>query len=539
MVRTAFDRSYARLPAQAAMLFRRLSVVAGPDISGEGAAAIADLPLGRTRELLWHLTSAHLVHEHEEDRYALHDLIRLYAADRATAEADGEKPARLRLVSWYLEGLAGAAKQLYPHMPRLDVSNVDAGGGFADPTAALNWLRAEQANLVACIRDTQGQGLHRLCCVLADSLRGYFYLTREMVDWLTVARCGLLAAQALAGGEKEEAAAELSLGLYSGSLGGYQEADKHYERCFRLSVAASWPEGVAAASGNRGVIKLWSGELPEAASLLREAYESQRALGSLAGQAINLNNLGIVYLTLGRLREAEKHYRQALELHRRAGSRNSEGLVLGNLGEALRVQGRFDEATRVDSDALAIHREVGGKLGEALALGNLATVQRDTGDLSSALDNGIAALDLVRQTGDPNAEANVLNRLASVYHASGQHDTAASLHLAALHATNRTGGREPEIDARIGLTLAYLGLGEVAQALSHGEAALALARGLGSRLTEGYAALALSQVRRRLGSLDAAVELAEAALARHREVGHPLGEQKALALLAELTGERT
>jgi len=115
-VRAAFDLSYARLPDDTRRLFRLLSLVPGPDVTPAAAGALAGLAPGPTAGLLDELVRAHLVGEPAAGRYALHDLIRIYAAGRTEAEdgAADRAAAVDRLYAHYLQAVDAAATTLYP-----------------------------------------------------------------------------------------------------------------------------------------------------------------------------------------------------------------------------------------------------------------------------------------------------------------------------------------------------------------------------------------------------------------------------------------
>ncbi|WP_327727356.1 NB-ARC domain-containing protein [Streptomyces sp. NBC_00487] len=82
-LRAVFARSYRRLPPEHARLFRLLPLHPGPDLDPDTAASLAGLPARRARLLLDDLADAHLVTEHAPGRYAQHDLLRVFAAERA------------------------------------------------------------------------------------------------------------------------------------------------------------------------------------------------------------------------------------------------------------------------------------------------------------------------------------------------------------------------------------------------------------------------------------------------------------------------
>lgn len=85
-IREAFQGSYRLLAPDSARLFRLLPRHEGPDITPAGAAALAGLPVRRARLLLGVLADAHLLTEPAPGRYTLHDLLRVFATERAAAE---------------------------------------------------------------------------------------------------------------------------------------------------------------------------------------------------------------------------------------------------------------------------------------------------------------------------------------------------------------------------------------------------------------------------------------------------------------------
>jgi len=85
-VTAALDQSYAALDAQARGLFCRIGAIPGEDASGEVIAAVSGLPPEAADRVLRRLVSANLVDEYRPGRFRTHDLVRLYAAERAKTE---------------------------------------------------------------------------------------------------------------------------------------------------------------------------------------------------------------------------------------------------------------------------------------------------------------------------------------------------------------------------------------------------------------------------------------------------------------------
>jgi DNA-binding SARP family transcriptional activator len=90
-IREVFARSYAALGAGAARLFRLLGGHPGDELDAERAAALTGVPPAQARAGLDELAAAGLVTQQAPGRYAAHRLLRLYAAELAASEEDGEE----------------------------------------------------------------------------------------------------------------------------------------------------------------------------------------------------------------------------------------------------------------------------------------------------------------------------------------------------------------------------------------------------------------------------------------------------------------
>jgi DNA-binding SARP family transcriptional activator len=82
-VRAAFSRSYRAVSHEATRLFRLVGVHPGPEVSLLAAASLAKMPVRHARQRLTELTDMHLMVETAPGRYALHDLLRIYAQELA------------------------------------------------------------------------------------------------------------------------------------------------------------------------------------------------------------------------------------------------------------------------------------------------------------------------------------------------------------------------------------------------------------------------------------------------------------------------
>ncbi|GAA1646386.1 hypothetical protein GCM10009828_089220 [Actinoplanes couchii] len=109
-VETAFAVSYRRLPEPARLLFRRTAHLAPGPFSAATAAVLAECEPDDAEDVLEELAKRGLVRPDGFDRYRLHDLLRLFAADRLRAEEPAELRAavRQRLHRWSTDTMVAA-----------------------------------------------------------------------------------------------------------------------------------------------------------------------------------------------------------------------------------------------------------------------------------------------------------------------------------------------------------------------------------------------------------------------------------------------
>jgi transcriptional regulator with XRE-family HTH domain len=161
-VRAAFEWSYRLLTDAQARAFRLLGWHPGPAITPVVIAAVADVPPTQGRRLLRELVDHNLLEQLSlagvpgGPRYRMHDLVRLYARERADAEESPTQRAAAvnRLAGSYLAITREADRLLRPYV----TDGVDKGTGsgamlaFADASQARSWLTVERLNLLGCIR---------------------------------------------------------------------------------------------------------------------------------------------------------------------------------------------------------------------------------------------------------------------------------------------------------------------------------------------------------------------------------------------------
>jgi tetratricopeptide (TPR) repeat protein len=308
------------------------------------------------------------------DRYRFHDLLRVYAAERATDDLlAAERDAALaRLLTWYMCTADAAATAVSPHRYNivLDPAGTDPPPlAFAGVDDALAWYDSERANLVAATRQAAGSGLDEVAWRLPAPLFTMFNRRGNWADCIATHRVALESARR-AGNRPGEAWVLNNLGE---ALGFTRET-----------------EGIAH---------------------LEQALMIRREIGDHKGEAQTANNLADAYVILDRKDEALDLLRRALELNRETGNRYGEGVALNNLGEAFLDLGRTEEAIDCFHRAHSTFAEIKVPHGVGYALHNVGRSYLSLGRDAEALDHLRQALAAHRATGDRHREAFTLRFL--------------------------------------------------------------------------------------------------------------------------------
>ncbi|MBC7272413.1 MAG: regulator [Streptomyces sp.] len=553
--RSAFALSYRALDDGARQLFRRLSLIPGPDFTAPAAAALLAVGHPRARRLLETLAAAHLVENHGTGRYRFHDLLREYARERAGQE---ETPAQRteafrRLAGWYLRtARCAAGPWLFPDVPpelldraeapseptpdeQTTPNTVTTGGPTpphpaAEGPRALERLEGERANLLAAVDHAALHGCRAVSWHLTDALYRYFWFCLPRPVWRATARTALDAAAA-EGDLRGQAAMHLALGLASWDMARHQDAQDHYARTLELSRRADWPNGQGWAHGGLGLASWSTGHLEEALDHYTVMLGISRAHRDTPAESTVLAAIGKVYRDMGRLAEAADLLELAQRMNPRfEWRREPPTLPRQALGLVRWEMGMLREGMADLEQALTAEAPAGSRVGHAMTLATIAMIHRDLGHHHTALELGERAHALVEDTGRLSVRATIVTGLAGAHHGLGQDQRAARLQRHALLLARRSGYARVQADALLGLSAVLRAQRHRAEARSHAAQALELARRSGFRVVEGQALTELAEIAAAGGEYHAALAHARDALTVHGRTGHRLGEARALAV---------
>jgi tetratricopeptide (TPR) repeat protein/transcriptional regulator with XRE-family HTH domain len=467
-VAAAFNLSYADLTEGQQRLFRRLGLHPGADIDAYAAAALDGTDLAAARRNLDALYDQYLLTEPAKRRYRLHDLIREHAralADRD--DPDGDRDGALARLLDYYQHAAARTEALISRQgrPPAPVRGTRPGAvpDLAGLELALAWVRAERANLLACLDHATRTGQYARVTALTAGLAG---LLRNDGPWADAITCHTAAIQAAlhTGDRLSQANALNDLADLHAQTGDYPAADQALEQALGIHRDLGNRLGQANSLRERGRVRLLTSDYPAAAQTLEQALTIYRDLGDRLGQAYTLNILGHARRAAGDYPAAAKTQQQALDIYRDLGDRLGQAQALDELGDLRLATGDYPAAAQALEQALDIFRDLGSRLGEAIALSDLGDARRVTGDYPAAAQALDQALDIYRDIGDRGGEADALNRRGAVHRVSGEFAHAERCHQQALELARAIASPWDEAHALAGLGRCAAAAGHATQA---------------------------------------------------------------------------
>ncbi|WBB61758.1 BTAD domain-containing putative transcriptional regulator [Streptomyces sp. WMMC500] len=413
-VRTVFSWSYRVLSPPAARLFRLLGLHPGPELSTGAAAALAGTGLPQTRALLRELTQASVLDERAPGRFALHDLLRDYAAELAGEEEEEEqrRAAVRRTLDYYLHSAHLACRTLWAHrdrLPDLDPPPPDVTPEALVETApAIAWFAAERRTLTEAVRLAAGTGLDHHVVRLGRRLGNYLDRDGRWIELSRLQETVLAAARRTAGdpvGDAELAAALCDEARSAFRLGSMEQAREHLSHAYELFCANGDLSGQAQVHHYLANLHETRGDLGPGLRHARKSLALYCAAGDRRGQGRELNVIGWIYGLLGKPELSLARTRQALAVQESVGDLYFMGITWDTLGRAHHRLGDPHEAIACFRRALELLEspDAADPLNAAKAHTALGDAQATIGDTAAARESWARALRIFEDLRHPAA----------------------------------------------------------------------------------------------------------------------------------------
>ena len=416
-VRAVFSWSTQQLGPAAAQLFRLLGIHPGPDISAPAAASLAGVGEPEARRLLAELIRAHLITEHVPGRFALHDLLRAYAAEQAQ-HTDGrpEHDAAIgRLLDHYVHSAHTAAGLINPARDPVIVAPPRTGvepEHLDNYQQALVWMQAEHQILLAAIALADSTGSDAHAWQIPWTMSDFLQRRGRRLEWAATQRTALAAATRL-GDIAAQALSGRLLAMACTELSDHDRARDHYASSLTLYQRLGDRLGQAKIHQNLAVLAEGQDRYADGLRHAEQALRLHRDMGDPGSEAAALNSVGWYHGLLGEYQQARAFCREALVMNAEVGHRRGEGYAWDSLGYAERHLDNLAEAAACYQRALSTFREIGDLPAEATSLTHLGDMYHAAGDPQQARDAWQQALDILDELHQPDAE-KVRAKLAAV-----------------------------------------------------------------------------------------------------------------------------
>ncbi|MEH0522333.1 BTAD domain-containing putative transcriptional regulator [Streptomyces stelliscabiei] len=460
-VRAGLGLSYRALDECARRVLRRIATLGSADVAVWTVAALSGMPEDRAEEVLERLLDAQLINcpgtdQVGQPRYRLHDLVRVYAAERAETEdpVDDRTAAVERALGaglWLMDrvtekspsgavtlrqGFAPKGRGAVTHAAPPRGRGRPQRTGSREPASAptpvgerttrraledpFAWFDAEADTLTNAVERAAALGLHTLACEAAAALCSSSFAIKNRFDAWWRSHDAALAAARRAEDRSGEALLIIGLGQLRYEQDRIAESQEYFRTAERVCTELGDVRGRSAALAGLGSACREVGELREAERALTDAAEGFRRVGDDTGVGVACRYGGSVRLELGDQEGAFPLLDESLRAYRRLGSRRGEALALRTLSLVHRSLGAYEEAARVAERALEILRGIGDPHMAAYALRARAKARLRLGHVREAEAELREIVEVCRVHEDRFGEALTLRTLGECALADGR-----------------------------------------------------------------------------------------------------------------------
>ncbi|MDQ4075944.1 MAG: tetratricopeptide repeat protein [Chloroflexota bacterium] len=504
-LRAVFDHSWRLLSPEERMVLAQLAVFRG-GFQSEAAIKVAEATL----PVLAALVDTSLLQQEVSGRYALHELLRQFAAEHLSADfPDLAQAAPAQHSRYYLYFLAerqaalhGRESQQVMAELRAELNNIRQAWQWAVTHAQIDALDRASHGL-ADVYDLIGlfqegvtafeTAVERVRGLLAAAppdrttqsalgrlLTEYarFLMRQAQFDW-AVAVAGEAAELARTMQVVDlEAMACHWWGEVLWRQADYPAARMQLERALTLARTAGLSTVEIDSLLSLGKAALWQGDYAVVRASQEQALQRSRATGHRRGEGTALNNLGLLALWQGDFATAQTCQEQALWCYRAAGHQSGEAFALTCLGHVALGLRKYAQARTSYDQALQVSQAIGDRFGESLALACLGYVPFYQGAYQGARAHYEQALQLHHEIGDRRGESDMLANLGLVFHLLGDNATARDYSQQALRIAQDLGNQPFQARALTFLGHALVGLDRLEEAAGAYQQAVDLRRAL-------------------------------------------------------------
>lgn len=495
-LRVVFEMSWQTLTPDLQLCLSRLAVFRG-GFTEDAARQIAD---AETRHFIALREKSLLAYDIETDRYALHPVVRSYAAKKRSAD----DPTRHNHAVYYLTLLAQHTDPLQKQTPnhsvdalKPDIDNIRLAWrtGLAEKEAGLLLSALTSLSLYHQLRGLSHEGeaiMHRTrkhadkwgqngwrLATHAGLERARFQnrLGRARLAIQTLKKAVQIAVQ---GADRwAEGMGYVWWGESLWRLGEYDAAIEKLNDARKIADEIDSTLMRGWSHHQLGIVNDIQSRFADAHAHLAQACVAWRELDNILTLSVSLNSIGLVYGNQGDLLAAKRTLEHSLLLCNQIDYLHLKSILLNNLSINALNRGNYVQAQQYLQRSLSM-AVVGGNLtGQGNTFINLGISYRYLGEVDLAIENIERGLQIAQTIGHPPMKAASLVNLAHVRREQNVRSSAETLYQQALEIAQQN-------DLSMVVCEVFMGMAQLAeetnqeQAKQYSQAAVALATKIGS-----------------------------------------------------------
>lgn len=461
-LRAVFDHSWDLLTPLEQAVFCQLAIFEG-DFSREAAEAVISdqySVISKQKAEPWTLHTEHwlaafsdksLLQPQTQGRYALHSLLRQFAAEKQAEFTDAWDTTSQRHARYFLEFVA---RQPTGEAPpdrtaiRTELANIRAAWQWAVHRKDFSLLGPAIPILhnFFSIQSWFQEGIE----LFQLATTGLGEVSAPTLEQATVicelfgrkARMGIHIGQLQMAREDLEKAQTVlplvndpvlrskvldSLAISYYYAGDYPQASRIGEEILQLAEAVNRQETAAFALNFLGSCAKVQGAYAKAFDLFKRSAEVYKTMNDPIGAAMSLNNMGNLAQITRRFAAARQYYQESSTLFKRADHLHGASTTLANEGKLALQEGDYEGARRLLTESLEFKEKMNDSRGQAVALISLGDVSAQTGKTALARQQYAQALSLAHTAGDIRLVLEILVAIMEFWSELGQTRPAAKL----------------------------------------------------------------------------------------------------------------
>ncbi len=240
-----------------------------------------------------------------------------------------------------------------------------------------------------------------------------------------------------------------------------EKAISYAEQARELSEAIQYPEGIALAFKNIGIVYYYQGKDIETLEYWKKSLATYKSMGDEIGESNILNNIGAIYYNQGDDAKALEYYLQSLTLAEKTGEKLRIVTALNNIGGVyFNKVATHDKALFYLLKALPLSEELDDK--EAIG-----TTAVNLGEIYSEKNNDSLALFYFKKSEKAFNSSFLYNNIGKFYRKKSQHSLAISYHKRALALAEKLKVNQDIVQSLLGLGNSYIDYGDKNRGLNY------------------------------------------------------------------------